>query len=47
MGTDYSNNYLRPSNDVKEMLSKNGVTNTLGMVDEEFKQGLNEQHTRP
>jgi V8-like Glu-specific endopeptidase len=40
MGTDYSNNYLRPSNDVKEMLSKNGVTNTLGMVDEEFKQGL-------
>ena len=40
MGTDYSNNYLRPSNDVKEMLNKNGVTNTLGMVDEEFKQGL-------
>jgi len=40
MGTDYSNNYLRPSNDVKEMLSRNGVTNTLGMVDEEFKQGL-------
>ncbi len=40
MGTDYTNNYLRPSNDVREMLSKNGVTNTLGMVDEEFKQGL-------
>ena len=40
MGTDYTNNYLRPSNDVKEMLSRNGVTNTLGMVDEEFKQGL-------
>jgi hypothetical protein len=40
MGTDYANNYFRPSNDVKEMLSRNGVTNKLGMVDEEFKQGL-------
>ncbi len=40
MGTDYTNNYLRPSNDVKEMLSRNGVTNALGMVDEEFRQGL-------
>jgi len=40
MGTDDTNNYLRPSNDVKEMLNRNGVTNTLGMVDEEFKQGL-------
>lgn len=40
MGTDYTNNYLRPSNDVKEMLSRNGVTNTQGMVDEEFRQGL-------
>ena len=40
MDTDYTNNYLRPSNDVKEMLNRNGVTNTLGMVDEVFKQGL-------
>jgi len=40
MGTDETNNYLRPSNDVKEMLNRNGVTNKLGMVDEEFKQGL-------
>jgi len=40
MGTDYANNYFRPSNDVREMLSRNGVTNTLGMVDEEFKQGI-------
>jgi len=39
-GTDYTNTYLRPSNDVKEMLDSNGVINTLGMVDEEFKQGL-------
>ena len=40
MTTDETNNYLRPSNDVKEMLNRNGVTNKLGMVDEEFKQGL-------
>ena len=40
MLTDETNNYLRPSNDIKEMLSRNGVTNKLGMVDEEFKQGL-------
>jgi len=40
MGTDETNNYLRPSNDVKEMLSRNGVTNKLGIVDEEFKNGL-------
>jgi V8-like Glu-specific endopeptidase len=40
MGTDYTNNYLRPSNDVKEMLDRNGVTNKLGNIDEEFKQGL-------
>ncbi len=40
MGTDYANNYFRPSNDIKEMLNRNGVSNTLGMVDEEFKQGL-------
>jgi len=40
MLTDETNNYLRPSNDIKEILSRNGVTNKLGMVDEEFKQGL-------
>jgi len=40
MGTDETNNYLRPSNDVKEMLNRNGVINKLGMIDEEFKQGL-------
>ena len=40
MGTDETNNYLRPSNDVKEMLNRNGVINKLGMVDEEFKKGL-------
>jgi len=40
MGTDETNNYLRPSNDVKEMLSRNGVTNKLGILDEEFKKGL-------
>ncbi len=40
MLTDETNNYLRPSNDIKEVLTRNGVTNKLGMVDEEFKQGL-------
>jgi len=40
MGTDETNNYLRPANDVMEMLNRNGVTNKLGMIDEEFKQGL-------
>jgi len=40
MGTDETNNYLRPSSDLKVMLNKNGVENALGMVDEEFKQGL-------
>ncbi|MCD4670462.1 MAG: trypsin-like peptidase domain-containing protein [Actinomycetia bacterium] len=40
MGTDDTNNYLRPANDVMEMLKRNGVTNKLGMVDDEFKQGL-------
>jgi len=40
MSTDDTNNYLRPSNDVMEMLNRNGVTNKLGMVDEEFKQVL-------
>jgi len=40
MGTDYTNNYYRPSNDIMDILNKNGVTNKLGMVDEEFEQGL-------
>lgn len=40
MGTTENVNFLRPSNDIKGMLNKNGVTNKLGMVDEEFKQGL-------
>ncbi len=40
MLTDETNNYLRPSNDIKEILSRNGVTNKPGMVDEEFRQGL-------
>jgi V8-like Glu-specific endopeptidase len=40
MGTDETNNYLRPANDVLEMLNRNGVTNKMGMIDEEFKQGL-------
>lgn len=40
MATDMTNNYLRPSNDISEMLNRNGVTNKLGSVDEEFKDGL-------
>ncbi len=40
MGTTESVNFLRPSSDVAAMLSKNGVTNEQGMVDEEFKNGL-------
>ncbi len=40
MGTDETNNYLRPASDLKEMLNRNGVQNSLGLVDEEFKQGL-------
>jgi len=40
MGTTENVNFLRPSNDIKEMLNKNGVTNKLGMLDEEFKKGL-------
>jgi V8-like Glu-specific endopeptidase len=40
MGTTENVNFLRPSSDVAAMLSKNGVTNEQGMVDEEFKQGL-------
>ena len=37
MGTDNTNNYLRPSNDVKSML---GVENKLGQVDQEWRTGL-------
>ncbi|MBM3704922.1 MAG: trypsin-like serine protease [Actinobacteria bacterium] len=40
MGTDETNNYLRPANDIKEILNRNGVQNALGVVDEEFKQGI-------
>jgi len=40
MGTTESVNFLRISNDIKGMLNKNGVTNELGTVDEEFKEGL-------
>ena len=40
MGTDETNNYLRPSSDLKVMINRNGVENMLGMVDEEFKKGL-------
>ncbi|MBM3701156.1 MAG: trypsin-like peptidase domain-containing protein, partial [Actinobacteria bacterium] len=40
MGTDDTNNFLRPSSDLKVMINKNGIENTLGMVDEEFKKGL-------
>ncbi len=37
MGTDSTNNYLRPSNDIKEML---GTENILGLVDREWRTGL-------
>jgi V8-like Glu-specific endopeptidase len=37
MGTDYTNNYLRPSNDIKGLL---GVENKLGIVDDEWRKGL-------
>ncbi|MCL4377098.1 MAG: trypsin-like peptidase domain-containing protein [Actinobacteria bacterium] len=37
MGTDNTNNYLRPSNDVKSLL---GVENKLGQVDQEWRLGL-------
>ncbi|MCL6088479.1 MAG: trypsin-like peptidase domain-containing protein [Actinobacteria bacterium] len=36
-GTDTTNNYIRPSNDIKTLLN---VENKLGMVDEEWKTGL-------
>jgi V8-like Glu-specific endopeptidase len=39
MGTE-GINYLRPSNDIKEMLNRNGVENKLGMVDDNFASGL-------
>ncbi len=37
MGTDNTNNYLRPANDIKSML---GVENKLGQVDQEWRTGL-------
>ncbi len=37
MGTDETNNYLRPSNDIKEMLE---TENKLGLVDQEWRTGL-------
>ena len=45
MGTDSTNNYLRPSNDIKILLGK--IKNKTGLVDEEWKTGLimyREQH---
>ena len=45
MGTDSTNNYLRPSNDVKILLGN--IKNKTGLVDEEWKTGLimyREQH---
>ncbi|MHB8276220.1 MAG: trypsin-like peptidase domain-containing protein [Candidatus Humimicrobiaceae bacterium] len=36
-GTDATNNYIRPSNDIKTLLN---VENKLGMVDQEWKTGL-------
>ena len=45
MGTDSTNNYLRPSNDIKIFLGN--IKNTTGLVDEEWKTGLilyREQH---
>jgi S1-C subfamily serine protease len=36
-GTDNTNNYIRPSNDIKTLLN---VENKLGMVDNEWKDGL-------
>ncbi len=40
MGSSESVNFLRPSNDIKGMLNKNGVENKLGSMDEEFEEGL-------
>ncbi len=37
MGTDETNNYLRPSNDIKEMLE---TESKLGLVDQEWRTGL-------
>ena len=38
MGTDETNNYLRPSNDIKIILGK--TENKTGMIDDEWKTGL-------
>jgi len=40
MGTTENVNFLRPSADISSMLSKNGITNAQGTVDEEFRLGL-------
>ncbi len=40
MGSSESVNFLRPSSDIREMLNRNGVENKLGILDEEFKEGL-------
>jgi TolA-binding protein len=32
--------FIRPSNDIKQMVNKNGVENKLGWSTEEFKAGL-------
>ncbi|MEA2016471.1 MAG: trypsin-like peptidase domain-containing protein, partial [Actinomycetota bacterium] len=40
MGSSENVNFLRPSNDISDMLDKNGVENKLGTLDEEFEEGL-------
>ncbi len=40
MGTTENINFLRPGNDIKEMMSRNGVTNLIGPVGENFAKGL-------
>lgn len=39
-GTSELTSFLVTSNDIKELMRQNGVENKLGMVDEEFKQGI-------
>ncbi len=40
MGTTENVNFLRPGNDIMEMLNRNGVTNKVGTVGENFAKGL-------
>lgn len=41
MGTEAAGfNFIRPSNDIKQMANKNGIENTLGWATKEFKAGL-------